>query len=50
MQTMHPDAVRRAAPEFEGDTNPATGEVGGPKNDPLKWKNEWAFGGRTTDF
>lgn len=36
-------------PEFEGDVNPVTGEVGGPKQDPLR-HNEWAFNGRTTDF
>ncbi|KAG9384218.1 hypothetical protein PtrSN002B_005058 [Pyrenophora tritici-repentis] len=25
-----------APPEFEGDVNPKTGEVGGPKNEPLR--------------
>ncbi len=41
-----------APPEFEGDKNPATGEVGGPKNEPLRWgsKGDWSFNGRCTDF
>lgn len=45
--------VRRgAAPEFEGDVNPKTGEVGGPKNEPLRWGGEgdWSYNGRVTDF
>lgn len=39
-------------PEFEGDTNPKTGEVGGPKNEPLRWGHEgdWSYNGRVTDF
>lgn len=37
-------------PEFEGDVNPKTGERGGPKQDPLRHSNEWAFNGRVTDF
>ena len=47
---LHPDAIRGPGAEFEGDTNPQTGEVGGPKSDPLKWKSEWAYGGRAVDF
>ncbi|BEJ15915.1 hypothetical protein CspHIS471_0505200 [Cutaneotrichosporon sp. HIS471] len=47
---VHRDA-RVATPAFEGDTNPKTGEVGGPKRDPFQATNEdWAFGGRVTDF
>ncbi|PSR77246.1 hypothetical protein BD289DRAFT_341702, partial [Coniella lustricola] len=45
--------VRRgAAPEFRGDTNPKTGEVGGPKNEPLRWGSagDWSYNGRVTDF
>lgn len=45
--------VRRgAAPEFHGDTNPKTGEVGGPKNEPLRWGSggDWSYNGRVTDF
>ncbi|SPO23809.1 uncharacterized protein UTRI_03662_B [Ustilago trichophora] len=47
---MHPDARRKPRPEFEGETNPNTGEIGGPKNDPLKYEKEWTYGGRATDF
>ncbi|KAF5018146.1 hypothetical protein F66182_9887 [Fusarium sp. NRRL 66182] len=43
---------RGAPPEFEGDTNPKTGEVGGPKNEPLRWggQSDWSYNGRATDF
>lgn len=46
---MHPDAYKKPEPEFEGDVNPKTGEVNGPKNEPLK-HGDWSFGGRVTDF
>lgn len=36
-------------PEFEGNVNPKTGEVNGPKQDPLKY-GDWSFNGRVTDF
>ncbi|KAI1861832.1 hypothetical protein JX265_009335 [Neoarthrinium moseri] len=43
---------RGAPPEFEGDVNPKTGEVGGPKNEPLRWGHagDWSYNGRVTDF
>ncbi|KAL2753542.1 hypothetical protein ACRALDRAFT_1071999 [Sodiomyces alcalophilus JCM 7366] len=43
---------RGAPPEFQGDVNPRTGEVGGPKNEPLRWgeKGDWSYNGRVTDF
>lgn len=49
---LHPNVRRGAEPEFEGDVNPRTGEVGGPKNEPLRWGSggEWSYNGRTTDF
>lgn len=47
---IHPDARRKPSPDFEGETNPQTGEVGGPKKDPLQWEREWTYGGRATDF
>lgn len=47
---LHPDARRKPTPDFEGETNPSTGEVGGPKKDPLSWQREWTYGGRATDF
>ncbi|CEP23002.1 unnamed protein product [Cyberlindnera jadinii] len=39
----------RTIPEFEGDVNPKTGEIGGPKQDPLK-HGDYSFNGRVTDF
>lgn len=45
--------IRKGAPpEFEGETNPRTGEVGGPKNEPLRWggAGDWSYNGRVTDF
>lgn len=39
----------KTIPEFEGDVNPKTGEVGGPKQDPLR-HNDWSYNGRVTDF
>jgi len=50
--TLHPDARRPIKPDFEGDTNPVTGEIGGPKKEPLQWgaQGEWTYGGRATDF
>ena len=49
---LHPDVRRGAQPEFEGERNPKTGEVGGPKNEPLRWggKADWSYNGRVTDF
>ncbi|EGX47970.1 hypothetical protein AOL_s00081g297 [Orbilia oligospora ATCC 24927] len=36
-------------PLFEGERNPVTGEVGGPKTEPTKY-GDWSFNGRVTDF
>ena len=47
---LHPDIRRGAPPEFEGGMNPKTGEVGGPKTDPLRWPGDWSYNGRVTDF
>lgn len=47
---LHPDVRRGAPPEFEGEMNPKTGEVGGPKTDPLRWPGDWSYNGRVTDF
>ncbi|ODM16094.1 hypothetical protein SI65_08528 [Aspergillus cristatus] len=48
----HPDKPAGMKPEFEGEKNPNTGEVGGPKNEPLRWGSDgdWSYGGRVTDF
>jgi hypothetical protein len=48
-QTAHPDARRTPKPDFDGERNPVTGEIGGPKKDPLLHR-EWTYGGRATDF
>ena len=50
---LHPNVRRGAAAEFEGHTNPDTGEIGGPKNNPIRWKEmegDWSFNGRVSDF
>lgn len=39
----------KTLPEFEGDKNPETGEIGGPKQDPLR-HGDYSFNGRVTDF
>lgn len=39
----------KTVPEFEGDVNPETGEVGGPKQNPTR-HGDWSFNGRVTDF
>ncbi|KAK3396882.1 hypothetical protein B0T20DRAFT_355814 [Sordaria brevicollis] len=51
-QTFSGGIRKGAPPEFEGDVNPKTGEVGGPKNEPLRWgaSGDWSFNGRATDF
>lgn len=54
-EEFHPNMRRGAPPEFEGDVNPKTGEVGGPKNEPLRWgsthnSGDWSYNGRVTDF
>ncbi|KAI5118927.1 hypothetical protein M0805_003751 [Coniferiporia weirii] len=46
---LHPDARRHATPEFEGDTNPTTGEIGGPKREPVQ-HGDWSVSGRASDF
>ncbi|VEU24172.1 DEKNAAC105343 [Brettanomyces naardenensis] len=42
-------AVLKTIPEFEGNVNPKTGEVNGPKQDPTR-HGDWSFNGRVTDF
>lgn len=50
----HPDAPVPLAAEFDGDVNPATGERGGPKREPVRrWirdEGDWSFKGRVSDF
>lgn len=49
---LHRDFNPGLKPEFEGEKNPKTGEIGGPKNEPLRWgaEGDWSYGGRVTDF
>ncbi|KAJ5223851.1 Protein of unknown function DUF1674 [Penicillium chermesinum] len=51
-EELHPDAPKGLKPEFDGEKNPKTGEIGGPKNEPLRWgsSGDWSYGGRVTDF
>ena len=51
-EELHPNIRRGAAPEFQGEVNPKTGEAGGPKNEPLRWghSSDWSYNGRATDF
>lgn len=51
-EELHPDIRRGVQPEFEGERNPKTGEIGGPKNEPLRWGSgvDWSYNGRVTDF
>ena len=51
-EELHPDIRRGVQPEFEGERNPKTGEIGGPKNEPLRWGGgvDWSYNGRVTDF
>ncbi|PCH43648.1 hypothetical protein WOLCODRAFT_138496 [Wolfiporia cocos MD-104 SS10] len=52
--SLHPDARKPLPPDFEGEVNPATGEQGGPKREPVgKWgesDGDWSFKGRVSDF
>lgn len=55
VDAVHPDMRRGPRAEFEGERNPRTGEVGGPKSEPLRWgsdgtRGDWSYGGRVTDF
>ena len=51
-EELHPNIRRGTQPEFQGERNPKTGEVGGPKNEPLRWGGgvDWSYNGRVTDF
>ncbi|KAK4701183.1 hypothetical protein P7C70_g5049, partial [Phenoliferia sp. Uapishka_3] len=46
---MHPDFRKKPKPTFEGNIDPETGEVGGPKRNPLA-HGDWSYGGKCTDF
>jgi hypothetical protein len=45
----HPDLRKHAPVQFEGEVNPQTGEVGGPKRDPFyAGDGDWQYSGRVT--
>lgn len=48
----HPDSKLQpeAQKEFKGDTNPKTGEVGGPKGKEPTRYGDWEYNGRVFDF
>ncbi|CAG8584093.1 6660_t:CDS:2 [Dentiscutata heterogama] len=46
---VHPDAREKLPAEFEGEKNPVTGEIGGPKQDPLK-HGDWIISGRIAEI
>ena len=46
---QHRDMRKGARPEFVGERNPKTGEMGGPKIDPFKsTEGDWSYAGRVT--
>ncbi|ORY31936.1 hypothetical protein BCR39DRAFT_450386, partial [Naematelia encephala] len=46
---QHRDLRRGPKKDFEGEVNPKTGEIGGPKVDPFKaGDGDWQYGGRVT--
>jgi hypothetical protein len=45
----HPDYVEHNA-EFEGERNPVTGEIGGPKGKEPTRYGDWERNGRVYDF
>jgi len=48
-ELQHRDLRRGPKKDFEGDENPKTGEMGGPKVDPFKaGDGDWQYGGRVT--
>ena len=48
-ELQHRDLRRGPKKDFEGETNPRTGEMGGPKVDPFKaGDQDWQYGGRVT--
>ncbi|CAG8457387.1 15838_t:CDS:2 [Funneliformis mosseae] len=44
LSSTHPDLRKKPPPQFEGDKNPETGEIGGPKQEPLI-HGDWSYAG-----
>ncbi|TPX58637.1 hypothetical protein PhCBS80983_g03022 [Powellomyces hirtus] len=51
-QSLHPDVLEKLQPdgEWEGDKNPLTGEIGGPKGKEPTRYGDWERKGRVYDF
>ncbi|RKO88743.1 hypothetical protein BDK51DRAFT_7258, partial [Blyttiomyces helicus] len=49
-RTRHPDAEKEPLQKFEGDRNPITGEIGGPKGKEPTRYGDWERKGRVFDF
>ncbi|KAJ7647256.1 hypothetical protein FB45DRAFT_892888 [Roridomyces roridus] len=52
---QHPDAREELKPDFEpgfqgNSVNPTTGEINGPKREPVGATGDWSFKGRVSDF
>jgi len=48
--TLHPAQEKEPLPPFPNNTNPKTGEVGGPKGPEPTRYGDWERKGRVTDF
>ncbi|KAJ3150709.1 putative mitochondrial protein, conserved [Geranomyces michiganensis] len=50
--SVHPDALRKPSKgdDWEGDKNPHTGEIGGPKGKEPTRYGDWERNGRVYDF
>lgn len=46
----HPQADKNPLPPFPNDTNPLTGEVGGPRGPEPTRYGDWERKGRVSDF
>ena len=50
MQEIHQDAEKESLDSFEGNRNPKTGEIDGPKGPEPTRYGDWERKGRVTDF
>ncbi|KAA0188644.1 hypothetical protein HAZT_HAZT004510 [Hyalella azteca] len=48
--TVHPFQEKEPLPPFPNNTNPATGEVGGPRGPEPTRYGDWERKGRVSDF
>lgn len=50
LEGPHPQAEKNPLPAFPNDTNPLTGEVGGPRGPEPTRYGDWERKGRVSDF